>query len=48
MVCFDETSKQLAEDVRPPIPARPVREARYYGEYRRNGTQRNLLMICEP
>ncbi len=47
VVCFDETSKQLVEDVRAPIPAAPGRVARYDGEYRRNGT-RNLFMACEP
>ena len=47
VVCFDETSKQLVEDVRPPIEAAPGRVERYDTEYQRNGT-RNLFMFCEP
>ena len=46
-VCFDETSKQLIEDVRPPIEAAPGRVERYDTEYKRNGT-RNLFVFCEP
>ena len=44
VVCFDETSKQLIEDVRPPSPGRVER---YDTEYKRNGT-RNLFVFCEP
>ena len=29
VVCFDETSRQLVEDVRPPIKAKPGRVERY-------------------
>ena len=47
MVCFDESSKQLLGDVRPPIEAAPGRVERYDTEYQRNGT-RNLFMFCEP
>ena len=47
VVCFDETSKQLIEDTRPPIGAKPGRIERYDYEYKRNGT-RNLFMFCEP
>ena len=47
VVCFDETSRQLTGDVRPPIKAAPGRVERYDTEYQRNGT-RNLFMICEP
>ena len=47
VVCFDETSRQLTGEVRPPIEAAPGRVARYDTEYQRNGT-RNLFMICEP
>ena len=47
VVCFDETSRQLTGDVRPPIKAAPGRVERYDTEYKRNGT-RNLFMICEP
>ena len=44
---FDETSRQLLGEVRPPIAATPGRVARYDTEYQRNGT-RNLFMFCEP
>ena len=47
VVCFDETSKQLIEDTRASIEARPGRAQRYDYEYKRNGT-RNLCMFCEP
>jgi len=46
-VNFDETSKQLIEEVRQPLPARPGQVERCDYEYQRNGT-RNLFMICEP
>ena len=36
VVCFDETSKQLLGDVRPPVKAKP---GRYDTEYQRNGTR---------
>ena len=47
VVCFDESSKQLLGDVRPPIEAAPGRMERYDTEYQRNGI-RNLFMFCEP
>jgi hypothetical protein len=47
LVCFDETSKQLIEERRIPLPARPGRFERFDYEYRRNGT-RNLFMFFEP
>ncbi len=47
VACFDETSKQLLGDVRPPVKAKPGRVERYDTEYQRNGT-RNLFMFCEP
>ena len=47
VVCFDETSRQLAGDVRPPIKAAPGRVERYDTEYQRNGT-RNRFLFCEP
>ncbi len=46
-MCFDETSRQLTGEVRPPIKAVPGRVERYDTEYQRNGT-RNRFMICEP
>ena len=47
VVCFDETSKQLIEETRLPIPAVPGHRERYDYEYKRNGT-RNLFMFFEP
>ncbi len=47
VVCFDESSRQLLGDVRPPIEAAPGRVERYDTEYQRNGTL-NLFMFCEP
>ena len=47
VVCFDETSKQLIQETRLPIPAVPGRRERYDYEYKRNGT-RNLFMFFEP
>ena len=47
MVCFDETSKQLIEETRVPLPAKPGQVQRYDYEYRRNGT-RNLFLFFEP
>ena len=41
------TSKQLIEDTRPPIGAKPGRVERYDYEYKRNGT-RNLFMFANP
>ena len=44
---FDETSKQLIGETRPPRPAQPGHAARYDYEYKRNGT-RNIFLVCEP
>jgi len=46
-VCFDESNKQLIEETRAPLPARPGQVHRYDYEYRRNGT-RNLFLFFEP
>jgi len=46
-VCFDETSKQLIEETRVPLGAKPGKVERYDYEYSRNGV-RNLFMMCEP
>jgi transposase len=46
-VNFDETSKQLIEEVRRPLEAKPGQVERFDYEYQRNGT-RNLFMMCEP
>ena len=37
LVCLDETSKQLVEETRPPLPARPGAPMAYDHEYQRNG-----------
>jgi hypothetical protein len=53
VVNFDESSKQLIEETRVPLPAQPATEdkpgvaRRYDTEYKRNGTC-NLFMFCEP
>jgi len=47
VVCFDETSKQLVQETRAPVPAKPGQVARYDYEYRRNGV-RNLFLFFEP
>jgi hypothetical protein len=47
LICFDETSKQLIQETRQPIPARSGRIARVDYEYKRNGT-RNLFLFFEP
>jgi transposase len=46
-VCFDETSKQLIEEMRVALAAKPGQVERYDYEYRRNGVC-NLFMFCEP
>lgn len=47
VVCFDERSVQLLEDVRDPLPPREGRPAREDYEYRRGGTT-NLFFFAEP
>lgn len=46
-VCVDETSKQLLEHTRVPIPARPGTAARMDDEYKRCGTA-NIFAAVEP
>ena len=46
-ICLDETSKQLVEHVRTPIPAAPGRPAREDDEYKRCGTA-NVFLAVEP
>jgi len=50
LVCFDETSKVLTADVRPPQPAMPGRVGRQDTEYQRNRQegQANLFLACAP
>ena len=47
VVCLDETSRQLLDEVRPSLPAAPGRPARYDPEYGRNGVA-NLFLVAEP
>jgi len=47
VVCMDEISKQLLDDVRTPLPCLPGKPARYDGEYRRQGVA-NLFLFSEP
>jgi hypothetical protein len=47
VVCFDEASKQLFGEVRPPKPPRPGAPARVDYEYERKGVCCQLVM-CEP
>ena len=46
-VNFAETTKQLIEETRQPLPAQPGQPQRYDYEYARNGT-RNLFLFVEP
>lgn len=46
-VCVDETSKQLTQETRVPLPTRPGQPQLFDHEYKRNGTA-NLFMIVEP
>ena len=47
LVCLDETSKQLIEEIRQPLPLEPGNCERYDTEYKRNGVS-NLFMTFEP
>jgi hypothetical protein len=47
VVCFDEASKQLFGEVRPPWPVRPGAPGRADYEYERKGVCQQLL-LCEP
>jgi hypothetical protein len=47
VVCIDEKSKQLIQDVRGALPLRPGSPAKYDGEYCRKGT-RNIFVAVEP
>jgi DDE superfamily endonuclease len=47
LVCFDETSKQLLRETRPPQWPAPGRPAQVDYEYAREGVV-NLFLCCEP
>ena len=47
VVCMDETSKQLVDEVRRPVPVRPGRPARIDYEYERRGTAA-IFLFTEP
>jgi hypothetical protein len=47
LVCLDETSKQLINEIRTPIPMKEGQPARFDYEYERNGVA-NLFMMFAP
>ena len=47
VVCMDEKSKQLLEELRKPIAMKPGRVAKHDYEYKRNET-RNIFVAVEP
>lgn len=47
VVCFDESSKQLIQEIRPATAPCPGRVAKQDYEYKRNGTA-NLFLFFEP
>jgi hypothetical protein len=47
LICMDETSKQLVDDTRQPLPCAPGYSARYDAEYVRHGVA-NLFICSEP
>ncbi len=47
VICFDETSKQLVEELRPRLAAASGKVERFDYEYKRGGVA-NLFMMCEP
>lgn len=47
VICMDESSKQLVQEVLQPQPAKPGRPARVDYEYKRNGTA-SIFMFTEP
>jgi DDE superfamily endonuclease len=46
-VNLDETSKQLIQETRPPLPAQPGQPQRFDDEYERHGTRHRFLLV-EP
>jgi len=47
LVCFDETSKQLIQEMRQPLPAEPGKPERFDSEYQRSGVA-NLFLLLAP
>lgn len=47
LICLDEATKQLVQEITTPIPAQPGQPERVDYEYERHGTA-NLFMLCEP
>jgi len=47
VICVDEKSKQLIEEIRTPIPMKPGGAEKYDYEYKRCGT-RNIFVAVEP
>ncbi len=47
LVCMDEKSKQLLEDIREPIKAKPGKPEKYDYEYKRKGTS-NIFLAVAP
>ncbi len=47
LICMDETSKQLVQEVREPMPIQPGSPQRYDSEYKRNGVA-NLFVGFAP
>ena len=47
VVCVDEASRQLIEEIAPPIPMEPGQPERFDYEYKRNGTV-NLFVAFQP
>jgi hypothetical protein len=47
LICFDEASKQVLRDTRPPLPMRPGNPLRIDHEYERGGVV-NLFLGCAP
>lgn len=47
LICMDEKSKQLLENTRDPIKAKPGKREKYDGEYERKGTC-NIFVVVAP
>ena len=47
VICVDEKSKQMIEEIRTPIPMKPGQPEKYDYEYIRRGT-RNIFVAVEP